>query len=419
MDCLKAALEVSTMGEQNDVKNQQQISSRLAIQNVLLDSRQPALIWVTLIYVSALFSQFPGFPTAFELSMFTGLMLIHILLHWYAGSIVDRRSWVYFVVQGLIVLGCVAIMPSTHPIIFISLLTALVGQSIGVYAERVKVLWVSAFYGVLFSLVWLRTTEDLLTTLPSLFFVTFFVIGYASLFYKQVRAKWQTQSFLRELEIAHRQVEALTIANERQRMARDLHDTLAQGLAGLIMQLDAVDAHLENSNTHRAHEIVQLSKAHAKRALSEARSAIDNLRSHAAEAIDISKAVQAEVEHFTHTTGIQISTQLSLHDPLVPKLIHEHSLLIIRECLANTAKHARAANVEVAVVAGENKIELRITDDGIGFDTRVIKKQFGSYGLIGLTERVRIMGGDISINSGSQGTRVMVNIPLYQEDINL
>ncbi|WKL02060.1 sensor histidine kinase [Paenibacillus amylolyticus] len=309
-------------------------------------------------------------------------------------------------------------MPNAHSLIFVSLLTALAGQSIGVYAQRMKVLLVCTFYCTLFSvsLVWLGTTEDLPSTVPSLFFIMFFVIGYAALFYKQVRAKLRTQSFLRELERAHRKVEELTIANERQRMARDLHDTLAQGLAGLIMQLDAVDAHLENDNNQRAHEIVQLSKAQAKRTLSEARSAIDDLRSYSTKVIDISKAVKEEAEHFSHITGIRIVTPLSMPHLVVPKLIFEHSLHIIRECLANTAKHANATNVEVMVAARENEIELSITDDGIGFDTNLIEKQSGSYGLIGLYERTRIMSGEIEIESGKQGTKVSVRIPLQQED---
>ncbi|WP_138751970.1 sensor histidine kinase [Paenibacillus sinopodophylli] len=406
------------MSEYKYSKNKPYESFRSDTQNVLRDSRLPVLIWVILIYFSVLYSQFPLFPSLIDFIIFTGLILIHILLHWYAGSVVDKRPWIYFVAQGLIVWGCALIMPKAYSIIFVSLLTALAGQSIGVYSQRLKVLLVCILYCVLFSisLVWLGTTEENLpSTLPALFFLMVFVVGYANLFYKQVRVKLRTQSFLRELERAHRKVEELTIANERQRMARDLHDTLAQGLAGLIMQLDAVDAHLENDNRHRAHEIVQLSKAQAKRTLSEARSAIDDLRSYSAEVIEISKAVQDEVEHFSHATGVHISTQFSIPHP-VSKLIFEHSLYIIRECLANTAKYANATNVAVVVAARENVIELKITDNGIGFDTKLIEKQSGSYGLIGLYERARIIGGVIKIESGQQGTKVSVRIPLHQED---
>ncbi|MDQ0208632.1 sensor histidine kinase [Alkalicoccobacillus murimartini] len=396
-------------------------SSQSDSQNILNDSRVPALIWVVLVYFSVIYTQFSVISTWFELISFTAFILIHSLLHWYAGSIVAKGPWIYFLIQGLVVWGCAFVMPNAHSEIFVSLLTALAGQSIGVYLKRMKVFLVCAFYCTLFSfsIIWFDPNENVLANVPSLLFIMFFVIGYASLFYKQVRAKVRTQLFLHELEQSHRKVEELTIANERQRMARNLHDTLAQGVAGLIMQLDAVDAQLKNGNEKRAHEIVQRSKAQAKRTLSEARTAIDDLRSYSAEELDISKAVKIEAEHFRNTTGISISTQVMPHPPEVSKLIFEHSLHIIRECLANTAKHSNASKVEVFITCEKNVLELKVTDDGLGFDTKLIEQQSGSYGLIGLYERVRILGGDMKINSGKQGTDVSVRIPLQQEETDL
>ena len=102
----------------------------------------------------------------------------------------------------------------------------------------------------------------------------------------------------------------------------------------------------------------------------------------------------------------------------MPKLISEHSLHIIRECLANTSKHANATNVDIAITSHENVIELKMTDDGMGFDTKLIENQTGSYGLIGLYERASIMGGTIKIESGKQGTKTMVRIPLKEEHTN-
>ncbi|MEK5032186.1 sensor histidine kinase [Paenibacillus sp. FSL R7-0302] len=403
----------------NDVRPDRPDSgTRPELQQVLRDSRLPALIWVILIYGSALYSQLPRIAAWSELNLFTALILIHLLLHGYAGSIAARTPWLYFVAQGFIVWCCALALPSADSIIVVSLLTALAGQSIGVYPQRMKVLRVCIFYGILFtaSLIWRGTTGDLPSILPTLLFILLFVIGYASLFYKQVRVKLRTQLFLHELERAHRKVEELTLANERQRMARDLHDTLAQGLAGLIMQLDAVDAHLENHNSQRAHEIVRLSQSQAKRTLAEARSAIDDLRSSGAEVMDLAEAVQKEAEQFSHMTGIRVSTRLPLPHPVVPKLILEHSLHILREGLANTAKHAQATSAQITVSASGKEIGLTLTDNGIGFDTRLIREASGSYGLMGLYERARIIGGELDITSGQQGTRVSVRIPLHQED---
>ncbi|MBJ8194055.1 sensor histidine kinase, partial [Bacillus cereus] len=78
------------------------------------------------------------------------------------------------------------------------------------------------------------------------------------------------------------------------RMARDLHDTLAQGLAGLIMQLEAIDAHLTKGSTQRAQEIVQQSMSQVRRTLSDSRRAIDNLRSKTISEVDFAEAVEEE-----------------------------------------------------------------------------------------------------------------------------
>lgn len=87
--------------------------------------------------------------------------------------------------------------------------------------------------------------DDLPLLIPVLFIILSIIIFYTVLYNRQVNERQRMGYFLRELEQAHQKVEELTLSNERQRMARDLHDTLAQGLAGLIMQLEAVDAYLQ------------------------------------------------------------------------------------------------------------------------------------------------------------------------------
>ncbi|UPK47383.1 hypothetical protein KET34_18125 [Paenibacillus pabuli] len=95
------------------------------------------------------------------------------------------------------------------------------------------------------------------------------VISYVSLFYRQVNARVRTQNFLRELELAHQKVEELTLTGERQRMARDLHDTLAQGLAGIIMQLEAASIHQEKGNQLKVQEIIRNARVQARQSLAD------------------------------------------------------------------------------------------------------------------------------------------------------
>ena len=112
-----------------------------------------------------------------------------------------------------------------------------------------------------------------------------FVLIYVLMFMRQMSARQEAQTLLAELETAHRQlaeyaqeVETLTLEAERQRMARELHDTLAQGLAGLILQLEGLEAHLERGNLAKVVEIAAQAKGRARSTLAEARQAIGDLR---------------------------------------------------------------------------------------------------------------------------------------------
>ena len=104
--------------------------------------------------------------------------------------------------------------------------------------------------------------------------VVIFIVIYVTLYMRQAEAREQAQALLLELEKANRQlseyadrVEDLTIANERQRMARELHDTLSQGLAGLILQLEAADANLAKDHSDKARVIIQQSMQQARATL--------------------------------------------------------------------------------------------------------------------------------------------------------
>src|SRR5690606_1594523 len=128
------------------------------------------------------------------------------------------------------------------PIVLIGLYPVLLGQSFAMLNEKRKITigLIAAAYLILTIIALLATDwlDQLLLLIPIFLLMNVIVISYAHLFFRQVHARLRTQSFLNELEQTHRKVEELTLANERQRMARDLHDTLAQGLAGLIMQLE-------------------------------------------------------------------------------------------------------------------------------------------------------------------------------------
>ncbi|WP_152397633.1 sensor histidine kinase [Paenibacillus cellulositrophicus] len=370
------------------------------LPDTLVNARVPSMTWVLFIYFLSMFVQLLHEPSLIALSFFSGLMILHASLIWHFSSLTDKYPWVYFLIQGLIIMGCALIMDQATPLLILGLYPVLTCQSVGVYYHKIKMVMLSVFYYVLLiSTLFIMGQLEMLILLSILYvMITVILVSFADLFLKQVHARIRTQAFLEDLGRAHRKVEELTLSNERQRMARDLHDTLAQGLAGIIMQLDAVDAHLTKGNNQRAQEIVQHSMIHAKKTLSEARLAIDNLRSKTFVTVDFSDAVHEEVERFKNATGIQVFLDMSMKGG-VSKLMMEHGLYIIGECLTNVARHAKASHVWVCIHIEDENMKLEIKDDGIGIASNQKNSMSGHYGLIGMKERVRILGGSLIITN--------------------
>ena len=256
--------------------------------------------------------------------------------------------------------------------------------------------------------VFIRLGTDFLS---ALIFIAIYVILYS----RQAEATAQARALLSDLEAANRQlseyttrVENLTIAAERQRMARELHDTLSQGLAGLILQLEAVDAHLANARTDRARTILQQTMEKARGTLADARRAIDDLRTTTPN--NLEAAVRQEVERFTTATGIPCTLNIEIATGQ-PEAIVETAIRAVAEGLTNIARHAHARNVKLQLKSSNNALDLELCDDGIGFDLRAV--QAGHYGLLGMRERVRLAGGRLDVNSEvGKGTQLVIRFPL-------
>jgi NarL family two-component system sensor histidine kinase YdfH len=193
-------------------------------------------------------------------------------------------------------------------------------------------------------------------------------------------------------------------------MARELHDTLAQGLAGLILQLEAADTHLSRGQVERAQKITIQAMARARATLADARHAIDDLRD-TNPILDIETAVRTEAERFASATGIACDLDLEITSG-IPDPVTDHVLKIISEGLNNIARHARARNVSLQLEAHNGLLEMELKDDGSGFEA---SKQInsGHYGLVGMRERARLAGGTLEIHSQpGEGTVLRLRLQL-------
>lgn len=394
----------------NEFKQWSQKNRLNNLPDAMFNARVPSMTWVFFIYFVSMLVQILHEVSFIPLSFFSGLMLLYASLIWHFSSLTEKYPWIYFMIQGLIIQGCALIMDQAIFILLLGMYPLLTGQSVDVYYHRIKMVILSVmYYGLFLSTLFIMGQSESVILMTILYvMMTIIFVSLADLYLKQVHARIRTQTFLEDLELAHRKVEELTLANERQRMARDLHDTLAQGLAGIIMQLDAVDAHLMKGNTPRAQEIVQYSMVHAKKTLSEARLAIDNLRSKTFATVDFSDAIREEIERFKNATGIQVFLNMNINGS-IPKLMMEHGLYMIGECLTNVARHAEAKHVWVYIRIEGANMNLEIKDDGKGISSNHKDSASGHYGIIGMKERIRILGGSIIItNNIPSGTLIKI-----------
>ncbi|HLA07286.1 MAG TPA: sensor histidine kinase [Anaerolineales bacterium] len=378
-------------------------------------------VWfMTLVIASMYAMSLRNNPTARQLRIlipFTVFTIVHIILHWQLGKITTRPSRIlwYIIIQGVLAL-IISWLGNEIGMTF-ALFMALIGEAVGLLGLTRQGLFAGIYYLILLTIGLLQTTgwnssgPLLLTTIPMIVFV----VIYVTLYMRQNDAREQAQSLAAELESANRQlseyaaqVEDLTIANERQRMARELHDTLSQGLAGLILQLEAADAHLNNNRSDKAQSIVGNAMVQARATLADARRAIDDLRQTSLD--DLDSALRLEISRFTNATGIPILFH-SDQTPLLPDPVKEIVLRAVAEALTNVANHAQAQNVAVDIRMKDKNLSVTIQDDGRGFDASAIPS--GHYGLLGIRERVRLVNGEFEIQSeNGKGTILKIEIPL-------
>lgn len=204
----------------------------------------------------------------------------------------------------------------------------------------------------------------------------------------------------------------LGAVEERNRLAREIHDTLAQGLTAIALKLETADALLDaGAQDEKVQAMIQNALASTRASLEEARRSVLDLRAAPLEGRSLAQAL-AELAADSARRGkidVKFDSMDSSH-PLTSRI--EIGLYrIVQEALTNVLNHAHAQQVSVQMIALPDHLELTVTDDGCGFDPTVIAE--GRYGLIGMNERVRLLGGRVVVmSSPGEGTQIEVTIPL-------
>ena len=203
----------------------------------------------------------------------------------------------------------------------------------------------------------------------------------------------------------------LAILDERNRMAREIHDTLAQAFTGISLQLEAAWGIL-TTQPQAAQERLLKAKNLAKEGITEARRSVRALRPETLEFNNLAIALQQLVDKMTSGTNIYSQVAIEGEPQLAPDL--EVDLFrIAQEAVTNTLRHARSTELTVSLICQANTVSLQIKDNGIGFNPQRLLNN--SFGLVGMQERCDRHNGNLIIDSNSdRGTEIMVTIPILR-----
>lgn len=197
---------------------------------------------------------------------------------------------------------------------------------------------------------------------------------------------------------------------ERTRLARDIHDTLAQGLTGIIVQLGAAEQAMRTHHPDAA-EHLDIAARMARESLAEARRSVWNLRAEALERGDLRHAISGIVERFRHPSLIA-SCEIEGEWIALPLDIESALLRVAQEGLANAARHSQASHVVITLRSLPTAIELEIRDNGRGFGDRLdhVDSYATSFGILGMRERLSALHGSLQCRD-DQGAVVCVYVP--------
>jgi signal transduction histidine kinase/ligand-binding sensor domain-containing protein len=208
-----------------------------------------------------------------------------------------------------------------------------------------------------------------------------------------------------------RQLEARL--SERDRIARDLHDTLLQGMQGLIWRFQSDANRIPPDQPAR--KLMEQSLDRADKLLEESRDKVKDLRPAAAsEAVDFTQALAAECEQLAQLQPIKFQVSVQGTPRELHPIVHEEGLMIAREALSNAFRHSGANDIEVEVTFGKATFHLRVRDDGRGISPSVLEAggKPGHFGLMGLRERAKKLGGHLEIwSKPDAGTEIDLRVP--------
>jgi len=228
-----------------------------------------------------------------------------------------------------------------------------------------------------------------------------------------VVARWRLREQATRRAMAESEFAA--ILSERNRMAREIHDTLAQGLVATSVQLRLAKKQA-GAGPEAMAKPLDTAQELIRASLEEARNSIWNMRSHVLETNDLAGALNGILKQLSNGTGMQTSLEVTGRARRFAPVIENNLLRVGQEAITNATRHAQARRIAVRLEFAEKQFRLSVSDDGEGFDTAHPPSSEGGFGLVGMRERTAQLNGELSVRSApGQGTEIRLWVPLSGE----
>jgi signal transduction histidine kinase len=336
----------------------------------------------------------------------------------------EKTAWMMHVhlgVMTVIVAVLIALKPDAG--IFPMLFFVLSPTAMMAFPTRTGLIWILAFTlvtGIVFLSV-APPLEALMALL--LYFAGYWFFGaFARALVSAEDARSESQRLLAELQEAHLQlqdyaarVEELAVAEERNRLSREMHDTIGHRLTVAAVQLEGAQRLIVN-DPNRAARMVDTVRQQVRGALAELRHTVATLREPLEADLSLNSGLHRLVNYFREATDLTIQLELPEETSRLPQA---HQLALYRaaqEALTNIQKHAGAENVWISLRIAADQIILTVSDDGKGFPDALDETAFG---LRGMRERAAHLGGALHPGASPEGgAQLQVRLPLPEEEIN-
>jgi signal transduction histidine kinase len=261
--------------------------------------------------------------------------------------------------------------------------------------------------------IWVRTMDDLVVLrrspwwdsrtlalgLASVAALAFAALIWIALLRRQVG---------RQLSVIEAKAQREAIIEERQRIAREFHDTLEQELAGLSLRLDATTARVTDE---KARTLLDQQRRLLMRLQTEARDFVWDLRDPSRQDAPLDGALRSLIEHLQVNTTTPLHFQKEGDIPPLPPIVQHHLLRITREAVNNAIKYAQASRIDVTLRNSVDALHLAIVDDGRGFDLGEASALEGHFGLRGMRERAKKLGAAFEVLcEPGKGTRIVLTL---------